>query len=741
MNSVRFFPRIPRGQRRAVRIGCVCVWLFYVWAGASLQAADRQPNILFIFSDDHATRAISAYGSSLNQTPNLDRLATEGVLFRRAFCANSLCGPSRACILTGKHSHANGFLRNGNRFDASQVTLPKLLHQAGYQTAVIGKWHLETDPTGFDYWEVLPGQGHYYNPDFLQMDGSKRRFEGYCTDIITDKSIEWLKARDPNKPFLLMCQHKAPHRNWAPHPRHFDLYRDVPEPSTLHDDYSGRSKLLAENEMTIKHHFHWSHDMKFHGPPQFSQHFVAGMENGEYRRMNPQQRELWDAHYEPENKAFLERLSTGQLTDAQVLSWKYQRYIQDYLRCIQAVDESVGRLLEYLEQSGQAENTLVVYSSDQGFYLGEHGWYDKRWMFEQSLEMPLMMRWPGKIHPGVASTALVQNIDFAPTFLSLAGCAIPDDMQGVSFAPILENAGRAPSGWRDAIYYAYYENDAVHNVPIHDGVRSDRYKLMYFPRTSEWNLFDLQLDPDEMRSLHADPAYADILIGMKRRYHDLRQLYDVNSAAIPASRGDEGWWKQRTEQLSHNAQSEDVRLIFIGDSITQGWESEGRDTWQEFYQPRRAVNLGVSGDRTEHVLWRLTHGNLGKMKPKVAVLMIGTNNTGHVMQDPGQVAQGVRAILHTLAQQRPDTKVVLLGVFPRGGGPWDLARLNNVAINQYLQRMHDGQRVYYRDLSSAFLQPDGTISSQIMPDLLHLSPAAYRVWAEALEPTLKELGL
>jgi arylsulfatase A-like enzyme/lysophospholipase L1-like esterase len=726
---------------------CLAILVWLGGAGAVSVAIQRcaaeqpRPNILFIFSDDHATRAISAYGSGINQTPNLDRLAKEGALFRNSFCANSICGPSRACILTGKHSHKNGFLRNGNRFDSSQLSFPSLMQSAGYQTALIGKWHLDSDPAGFDYWEVLPGQGHYYNPDFIQMDGGRKRYEGYCTDIITEKSIEWLSERDPNRPFILMCQHKAPHRNWAPHPRHFGLYKNVPEPATLRDDYSGRSALLKENEMSIRDHFHWGHDMKFHGPIQFTQHFVDGMDNGEYRRMNEVQKQMWDAHYEPENQAFIERMSRGEMTDDEVLSWKYQRYIQDYLRCIQAVDDGVGQLLEYLDESGLARNTIVIYSSDQGFYLGEHGWYDKRWMFEQSLEMPFLIRWPGVIAPGVESQAMIQNIDYAPTFLDVAGLDVPSEMQGRSFVPVLENQGVAPSDWRDAIYYAYYENAAVHNVPVHDGVRTERYKLMFFPRTKEWNLFDLAEDPDEMRSLHDDPDYAQILAGMKQRYRDLRRFYDVNSAVIPATRGDEQWWKERSEQLSQRAQQSDVELVFIGDSITQGWEGPGEKVWQEFYAGRKAVNLGISGDRTEHLVWRLTHGNFGKMRPKVAVLMIGTNNTGHLMQEPEQVADGVAEIIKIIQSKSPKTEIVLLGVFPRGGHAFDSARLNNVAINQYLQRMSAIPKVHYVDLSSVFLEPGGNIRKEIMPDLLHLSPTGYRLWAEALEPELKKLGI
>jgi arylsulfatase A-like enzyme/lysophospholipase L1-like esterase len=703
----------------------------------------KQPNILFIFSDDHALQAIGAYGSKINQTPNLDRIASEGAVFRNSFCANSICGPSRACILTGKHSHLNGFLRNGNKFDGSQTTFPKLMQDVGYQTAIIGKWHLSSDPTGFDHWEVLPGQGNYYNPDLIQMDGSRKRYEGYCTDIITDNALTWLKQRDSSKPFILMCQHKAPHRNWSPPPRHFSLYKnvDVPEPETLFDDYSGRTSLLKQNEMSIKEHFYWGHDTKLHGENLFPSHFRAQRGNREYQRMTDRQKADWDAAYEPENQDFIRRMKAGELTDKEVVSWKYQRYIKDYLRCIQAVDDGVGRMLDYLDQADLADDTIVIYSSDQGFYLGEHGWYDKRWMFEESLRMPFLIRWPGVINPGTDSTALIQNIDYGPTFLDVASAAIPAEMQGRSMVPMLKRQGKPSASWRDAIYYAYYENAAVHNVPVHDGVRTERYKLMFFPRTREWNLFDLETDPQEMTSVHGDSAYAEILAGMQKRYRDLRQFYEVNSATIPATRGGEERWRKRDEAITKNAQRGDADLAFIGDSITQGWEGRGKEVWGKYYGDRNAINLGIGGDRTEHVIWRLTHGNLGKIQPKVAVLMIGTNNTGHFDQDPSEVAAGVKRILEILAERLPNTKVILQGIFPRGPNTLDEKRLNNIAINQIIRRYADGDRVHFMEIGDQFLESDGTISKQIMPDLLHLSSEGYERWAKTLEPKLKELGL
>jgi N-acetylglucosamine-6-sulfatase len=715
-----------------------------VFSTAAQAAETKQPNILFIFSDDHAPQAIGAYGSKINQTPNLDRIANEGAVFRNSFCANSICGPSRACILTGKHSHLNGFLRNGNRFDANQTTFPKLMKDAGYQTAIIGKWHLSSDPVGFDHWEILPGQGNYYNPGFIQMDGSRKKYEGYCTDIITDNALDWLqKERDPAKPFILMCQHKAPHRNWSPPKRHFSLYKDtdIPEPESLFDDYANRSSLLKQNEMSLENHFHWGHDMKFHGETPFPEFFESRHRNAEYARMTDQQKADWDAAYQPENDDFIRRMKAGELNKKQVLQWKYQRYIKDYLRCIAAVDDGVGRMLAHLDEAGLTDNTIVIYSSDQGFYLGEHGWYDKRWMFEESLLMPFLIRWPGVIKAGVKSDALIQNIDYGPTFLDVAGAPVPAEMQGRSMVPMLRNQGKASASWRDAIYYAYYENAAVHSVPVHDGVRTDRYKLMFFPRTREWNLFDLETDPQEMKSVHADPNYATILSGMQKRYRDLREFYEVNSATIPATRGDEQRWRDRDAAMTAMAKSNDFDLAFIGDSITQGWEGRGKSTWDKFYSNRKAINLGIGGDRTEHIIWRLTHGNLGKIQPKVAVLMIGTNNTGHFQQDPSEVAAGVKEILQILADRLPDTKIVLHGIFPRGAGSLDEKRLNNIAINQQIRRFADGDRVRYLEVGDQFLEPDGSISPSIMPDQLHLSAKGYDLWAEALEPTLKELGL
>lgn len=498
----------------------------------------ERPNIVFLFSDDHATAAISAYGSRLAEiapTPNIDRLAKEGALVRNSFCCNSICGPSRAAILTGKHSHVNGFMDNNNsHFNGAQMTFPKLMQKGGYQTAMIGKWHLGSDPQGFDYWEILPGQGSYYQPDFKLMPEKpggkvrKSKYEGYVTEVVVDRALEWLeKGRDKEKPFILMCQQKAPHRNWSPALKYVNLFDDVtiPEPETLRDDYENRSVSLKENAMSIEKHFSWGHDMKFHGKNLFPKYFMSGMKNGQYMRMTDTQRKVWDAGYEPKNQKFIADMKAGKLSDDDVLKWKYQRYMKDYLRCIRSLDDSIGRVLDYLDENGLAENTIVIYSSDQGFYLGEHGWYDKRWMFEESLEMPFLIRWPGVVKAGSRPKEMIQNIDHAPTFLEIAGVDVPKEIQGVSLMPVLK--GTAGDDWRDTIYYQY-SGERTHRVAKHDGVRTGRYKLMRFPDTDEWNLFDLVKDPKEMDSKHDDAGYAEVLGEMKEVYAERRAFYGVS---------------------------------------------------------------------------------------------------------------------------------------------------------------------------------------------------------------------
>lgn len=464
----------------------------------------KRPNILFIMSDDHAYQAIGAYGSKVNETPNIDRIAKAGMRFDRAFVTNSICGPCRAVILTGKYSHLNGFATNGDRFDGSQQTVAKLLQKAGYQTAVIGKWHLGSDPTGFDHWEILQGQGPYYNPAMKTAQGINKH-EGYTTDIITDLSLEWLKnGRDQDKPFLLLYQHKAPHRNWQPGPKYLDKYKDVtiPEPDTLFDDYSGRGTAAKDQQMTIERHLS-PHDLKLAPQGGFT----------------PAQQETWQKAYAAENKEFQE----ANLSGKELVKWKYQRYAKDYLRCVDSVDENVGRMLDYLDESGLAENTIVIYTSDQGWYLGEHGWYDKRWMYEESFRTPFIVRWPGKVQSGTVNTDLVMNLDVAETFLDIAGVEIPADMQGRSLVPVLQ--GQTPDDWRKSVYYHYYEFPQPHHVHPHYGVRTDRYKLIRFYTLDQWELFDLEKDPNELTSVYDDPAYADVVEEMKAELAKLREQY------------------------------------------------------------------------------------------------------------------------------------------------------------------------------------------------------------------------
>lgn len=490
----------------------------------------RKPNILFIFSDDHAVQAISTYGSKINQTPNIDRIAREGIALDRCFCCNSICAPSRAAVLTGKHSHANGLMTNMNRFDGNQATFPKYLQKAGYQTALIGKWHLKTDPTGFDHWQILPGQGHYYNPDFINAQG-KKRYTGYATDITTDLALDWLQTqRDPGKPFLLMCQHKAPHRTWAPGPQHVSLYDDVtiPEPPSLFDDYADRDAPLQENEMEIGRHMMMDYDLKVTGS-QVKDALGRAFVNPEVKRMTPAQRQQWDDAYGPKNQAFAQATLTGK----DLLRWKYQRYIKDYLRCVASVDDNIGHMLDYLDEAGLTENTLVIYSSDQGFYLGEHGWYDKRWMYEESMRMPFVARWPAGIKPGQRTHQLAQNIDFGPTFLDAAGLAVPQDMQGTSLLPLFKPGKARP--WRKSLYYHYYEK-GEHRVPRHRGVRTDRYKLIHYYDTDAWELFDLKHDPQEMKSVYHDPSYHAIRARLHAELKDLEAAYAVPDIATQADK-------------------------------------------------------------------------------------------------------------------------------------------------------------------------------------------------------------
>jgi arylsulfatase A-like enzyme len=468
--------------------------------------ADKRPNILFIMSDDHASHAMSCYGSKINETPNLDRIAEGGMRFDNCFCTNSICTPSRAAILTGTYNHINGVTTLASKIDGRQVTFPKLLQAAGYQTAMVGKWHLghggDADPTGFDYWNVLPGQGLYHDPEMIDM-GERGVIEGYATDIITDISLDWLRDRDPDRPFFLMCHHKAPHRPWDPDDKHADMYEDedVPEPETLFDDYANRAAAAEAAKMRVSRDM-TDRDLKVPVP---------------------------------------EGLSADDET-----RWKYQRYIKDYLRCVASIDDNVGRMLDYLDAEGLADDTIVVYTSDQGFFLGDHGWYDKRFMYEESLRMPFVIRYPGKIEAGSVSADMLLNVDFAQTFLDYAGVDEDDRMQGTTARPVLE--GHTPDGWRTAMYYRYWMHLAHHHVYAHYGVRTLQHKLIYYyadgmgtpgsgeeTMEPEWELFDLERDPLELHSVYDDPAYADVVSRLKAELDKLQSAvgdvpYDHPSA-------------------------------------------------------------------------------------------------------------------------------------------------------------------------------------------------------------------
>ena len=459
-----------------------------------------RPNILFIMSDDHASHAISSYGSRINQTPNLDRIAEDGMILQNCFCVNSICTPSRANILTGKHSHLNGVKTLSDPLDGRIPNVAKMLQADGYQTAMVGKWHLghggNADPTGFDYWNVLPGQGLYHDPVMLEPDGEKTH-KGYTTDIITDFSLEWLQNRDKERPFFMMCHHKAPHRPWDSDEKHAHMFEDedVPMPDNFFDDYANRSNAARDAKMRVFGHMS-ERDLKIDtlGPP-------------------------------PEG-----------LSEEALANWQYQRYIKEYLRCVASIDDNVGRMLDYLDAEGIADDTIVIYTSDQGFFLGDHGWYDKRFMYEESLRMPFLVRYPREIQPGSSCDAMALNIDFAETWLDYAGLSIPEDMQGTSLRPLFNDD--TPDDWRTSMYYRYWMHLTHHYVPAHYGIRTDRYKLIYYygealgttgsidePKAPEWELFDLEKDPNEMCSVYDDPAYADIVTELTA------ELYRLKAAA------------------------------------------------------------------------------------------------------------------------------------------------------------------------------------------------------------------
>ncbi len=511
---------------------------------------DKKLNIIFIMTDDHTTQALSAYDKRFIETPNLDRLAEEGIKFNNCFVTNAVCGPSRAVILTGKYSHVNGLTDNHTVFDSTQTIYPQLLKQAGYQTAMIGKWHLGSTPVGFDYYSILPNQGEYYQPVFIE-NGKEVQEKGYVTDVVTAKAIDFLDNRDREKPFLMIYQQKAPHRNWLPAPRHLGMFDDTTfeEPTNLLDDYAHRGRAAKEQLMNISKDMWDAWDLKLMSSEDleaiakkpitkiaddkdddFTQANDKSLDQQRFfqvfDRMTPSEKAAWTEVYD-KRVAEYKRLN---LTGDDLVRWKYQQYMKDYLACVAAVDENVGRLLDYLEKEGELENTIIVYTSDQGFFLGEHGFFDKRMMYEECLRTPLLIRYPKGIKKGLVSDALVMNVDFAPTLLDYAGVAIPDDMQGVSLKPVIENGGKALPDWRDAVYYHYYEYPSWHMVKRHYGIRTDRYKLIHFYNDiDEWELYDLQKDPKEMRNVYGETDYVEIAQLMHTKLNALQQQYgDTN---------------------------------------------------------------------------------------------------------------------------------------------------------------------------------------------------------------------
>ena len=512
--------------------------------------ADQKPNIVFIFSDDHAPHAIGAYNGwlkSVNPTPRIDELAKQGMLFEKSFCTNSICGPSRAVIMTGKHSHKNGFMNNGNTFNWNQQTFPKILRKAGYTTALYGKSHLKGNPKGFDDWKVLPGQGDYYNPDLITPKG-RVRIDGHCTDVVTDLAVEWLKTgRDKTKPFMLMVQHKAPHRNWMPALRHLPLYDDIkiPEPTTLFDEWEDNAPPARHQELEIDRHMDINYDLfldltaDYEGTPSQKRQDRSAWRN--MKKMTKDQLNSWRAFYGPRDKAFHE----ANLSGKELVRWKFQRYAKNYLRCVRGVDDSVGKIQDTLKNLKLDDNTVVIYSSDQGFYIGDHGWYDKRWMYEESLMMPLIVKWPGVTKPDSRSVQMVQNLDYAQTFLEMAGAEIPSNMQGRSLVPILKN-GKADD-WRKSIYYHYYEYPSVHMIPRHYGIRTERYKLIHFYQFgNEWEMYDLKEDPDELTNIYGKADKKSLQKDLKEQLVAIRKFYDDNTDV--SEKPDE--WKNKVRPIT-----------------------------------------------------------------------------------------------------------------------------------------------------------------------------------------------
>lgn len=495
--------------------------------------AQQKPNIIYIMSDDHDADAISTYSKKLIQTPNIDRLANEGIKFTNAFVGNSICSPARATLLTGQHSHKNGIKDNQTRFDSSRSTLPKLLQPSGYQTAVIGKWHLHSHPTGFDYCKVLPGQGLYVNPNFIEMSGETKMHTGYATDVITDESIRWLDQRDKTKPFLLLMHHKAPHRYFFPKLNYLEAYhtKTFPEPATLYDDTENRGSAWRIQTMSILRDMQLCGDLKVDPAylmdiPEYKPDSTQiGHYHSIMNRVPEKERSRYKEIYAERGKL----LQTVKPLGKDLLKYKYQWYLQDYLACVASVDESVGRILDYLDQQRLANTTVVIYTSDQGFYLGENGWFDKRFAYDVSMQVPLLMRWPGQVKPGTVNHTMTQNIDYAPTMLDLAGIPVPSWMQGLSLKPLID--GKQKQLPRNYLYYHYYEFGRDHTVIPHLAIRGYDYKLIYFYTVNEWELYDLKADPQEQKNLIQSAGHQKIVGQMKNELKKLRNQYEDHELA------------------------------------------------------------------------------------------------------------------------------------------------------------------------------------------------------------------
>lgn len=482
--------------------------------------SQTRPNIVFIFSDDHAYQAIGAYGNRYAKTPNIDRIAREGALLKNNLVTNSICGPSRATLLTGKYSHMNGYPRNDRtRFDITQTLFPKELQKGGYQTAWVGKMHLNSLPEGFDFWRILPGQGRYYNPQFIGQPNDTTSHEGYVTDLITDFSLDWIGKRNASKPFFIIIGHKATHREWSPDLQDLGAYDQVefPLPANFHDQYEGR-EAAARQDMSIEKSMNLRNDLKVH---------VDYDNNGLYRHLTPAQKEVFRTYFEGVTKDFDEKRPGGRA----LAEWKYQRYLKDYFSTANSLDRNIGKVLDYLDKTGLAKNTVVIYASDQGFYLGEHGWFDKRFMYEESLKTPFVIRYPGVIRPGTKIDQLISNIDWAPTMLDIAGVKIPADMQGKSFVPLLSAKMEGKVPWRKSAYYHYYEFPEPHHVYPHFGVRTARYKLMkFYGGIDSWELYDLNTDPTEQRNLYGIKGHERIVTLLKAELKQLIIAYKDDQA-------------------------------------------------------------------------------------------------------------------------------------------------------------------------------------------------------------------